>query len=332
MAGVTPLEPAASPASDADGAASAVARTLRLGRGVRLEVAAQSSPAPHHRVNEDAHSALDEGSRLFVVADGVGGGAMAALASSRLVAGLHARLGRGGIDAAAIGQAVRDADREVRELIAAHTAEPGAATLALCAPADRAASDWWIGWVGDCRVYRVGTGREEPARLLTLDDSYRHLDEAPPAGGSPDDPARMVGNGAVERPNAQRVALGRGERLLLCSDGVHKHLTPHRIGQLLQAERPLLQRCDDLVAAARAAGSRDDATVLVVERRAVPWLAWLIAGALAATLLLLGGLALWNAYGLGGHATPPVFDGEAPAAPAAPPFVAPPPGPAEPGR
>jgi hypothetical protein len=80
-------------------------------------------------------------------------------------------------------------------------------------------SRWLIAWVGDCRIYRLRATHDEPAELLTRDDTYRHLGEAPPPGGSPDDPARMVGNGAIADPNVASVQLGDGEMLVLCSDG-----------------------------------------------------------------------------------------------------------------
>src|SRR5437879_1075020 len=72
-------------------------------------------------------------------------------------------------------------------------------------------SRWLVAWVGDCRVYRVGAADHEAAELLTRDDTYRHLDEASPPGGSPDDPARMIGNGAVDAPNVRQVDLRGGE-------------------------------------------------------------------------------------------------------------------------
>jgi serine/threonine protein phosphatase PrpC len=50
---------------------------------------------------------------LFVVADGVGGGAMASRASRELVHSLHDSLGERRIDAAGIRDAVLRADREV---------------------------------------------------------------------------------------------------------------------------------------------------------------------------------------------------------------------------
>ncbi|WP_119157744.1 PP2C family protein-serine/threonine phosphatase [Caldimonas tepidiphila] len=318
---VTPLESSAPPRGDAPQGAR---RLLRLSAWSRADIAVATSAAAHHRVNEDAHSDLARESRVLVLADGVGGGAMAAEVSRRLVDALHQRLDRGALDAGTIARAVLDADRELRDFVGAHTREPGAATLALCAAAGRSAREWWIAWVGDCRIYAAGTGRDEPARQLTHDDSYLNLGEAPPPGGSPADPARMVGNGAVREPNVRRVRLARGERLLLCSDGVHKHLTPHQIGELLRPRRPLEARCCELVERARAAGSTDDATALVLERHRMSWIAWGAWGLAAAVLLLLAGLALWNAYGLGGRATPPVFDPD-PTEGAVPGTVAPPP-------
>ena len=126
-------------------------------------------------------------------------------------------------------------------------------------------------------------------QALTVDDTYRHLGETPPSGGSYDDPARMVGNGAVSEPNVERVALRRGEMLVICSDGVHKHVQPDELSRVLHGSAPLVRCCGRLLALARARGSNDDATVLVVRREPrQPRLAWLIAGcALLAALAVV---------------------------------------------
>jgi serine/threonine protein phosphatase PrpC len=235
-------------------------------RWARLDAAVASSRGRQHAVNEDWHSPLDGTVPLFVVADGVSSGAMASCASRELVSRLHAALDRGHVDAAAVRSAVLDADREIRRSIASRTDAPGAATVALCAGTGASLSQWLVAWVGDCRVYRVGAGSDATAELLTRDDSYRHLNEASPPGGSPDDPARMVGNGAVDAPNVRRVDLGGDEMLVLCSDGLHRHAGPRDIGRLLRGSIPLARRCVRLIEFARARGSSDDATVLVVHR------------------------------------------------------------------
>ena len=268
---------------------------------IRLDMAVASSCGKSHAVNEDCHSALDGALPLFVVADGVSSGAMASCASRELVSRIHAALGRGRIDADAVRSAVLDADREVGRTIASRTQASGAATVALCASTEASLSRWLVAWVGDCRVYRLSAERDGMAQLLTLDDTYRHLNELPPPGGSLDDPARMVGNGAVYAPNVRDVDLGRDEMLLLCSDGVHKHAAPSDIARLLRGPTSLAGRCLRLIEFARTSGSKDDATVLIVHRaeraggrisRRVLFGALLIALAAGALLWLAAHLAM----------------------------------------
>jgi serine/threonine protein phosphatase PrpC len=237
-------------------------------RGVRLDVAAASARGRHHPVNEDSHSALDRAWPVYVVADGVGGGAMASWTSRELVRRLHAALDRRRIDERTLSNALLDADREVARDMAKHTAESGAATVALCVATGHPLSRWLIAWVGDCRIYRVRTAQDEPALLLTRDDTYAHLGETPPSGGSPDDPARMVGNGAVDAPNVASVQLADDEMLVLCSDGLHKYVGPREIQHQLRARAPLARRCGRLVELARLHGTTDDATVLAIHRNA----------------------------------------------------------------
>jgi len=285
---VTPYEPAFSQRdqSPRDGATTS-GHAVRETSWIRLEMAAASARGRRREVNEDWHSGFNGSAPLFVVADGVGGGAMAAQASRELVSRLHAALDGRGIDAPAIRDALLCADREIGRSISSVTGASGAATVALCAATDVLLSRWLIAWVGDCRVYRVRAAPDEPAQALTVDDTYRHLGEVPPPGGSGDDPARMVGNGAVSEPNVERVALRRGEMLVICSDGVHKHVEPRELSRVLHESAPLVRRCGRLLALARARGSDDDATVLVLRREPRQTrLAWLAAGGVLLAALI----------------------------------------------
>ncbi|MEP7059066.1 MAG: protein phosphatase 2C domain-containing protein [Caldimonas sp.] len=262
---ITPLEPGA--ASAARAAAAQVARQASHATAwCRIDAAVASACGSQHETNEDAHSALDGAGRLFVVADGVGGGAMAQLASGQLVAHLHAALDAERADAAQVRRAMLDADRAIARRIAQVTAAPGAATVALCAPVNVFASKWLVAWVGDCRVYRARLDGAPRIEALTRDDTFRHLGEAPPPGGSPDDPARMVGNGATAGANVAVHDLAAGDLLVLCSDGVHKWLDAEGWGRALGRAVPLAQRCNDVIALARRNGSVDDATVLLLQR------------------------------------------------------------------
>ena len=289
MSLVTPYEPVFSHRDQTSRAASATSRhAVRVTPWVRLEMAAASVRGRRRHVNEDWHSAFNESAPLFVVADGVGGGAVPAQASRELVSRLHAALDGRRIDAPAIRNALLCADREVGRSISRVTEASGAATVELCGATDIPLSRWLVVRVGDSRVYRVGAGPDEPAQALTVDDTYRHLGETPPAGGSYDDPARMVGNGAISQPNVEQVALRRGEMLVICSDGVHKHVEAGELSRVLHGSAPLVRCCGRLLALARAHGSSDDATVLVVRREPRRTrLAWLIAGGVLVAALIV---------------------------------------------
>jgi len=264
---LTPIEPASARAARASVVLPPSARETSYSIAFgRIDAAVASSCGSLHHRNEDAHSPAGHPALLFVVADGVGGGAMAETASRELVSHLHAALDRARPDAAGVRRAMLDADRAIASRIARVTASPGAATVVLAAPVNVLASKWLIAWVGDCRAYRLSDRGELRFEQLTRDDTFRQLNETPPDGGSADDPARMVGNGATTGANVAVRGLGSGELLALCSDGVHKHVAPSEWRRVLTQEAPLARRCDDLIALAAANGSTDDATVLLVRR------------------------------------------------------------------
>lgn len=258
-----------------------------------LGVAAASARGRHHRVNEDAHSPLDGGAPVFVVADGVGGGAMAAWTSRSLVTEVHRSLARDVVDADAVRLALLDADREIAQRIADRGAASGAATAVVCVATGALRASWIVAWVGDCRVYRVVKGAGP--QLLTRDDTYGNLGEQPPPGGSPDDPARMIGNGAVSEPNVLRITLDWDEMLVLLSDGVHKHVRSDAMARMMGEDTPLVARCLRLIETGRSNGSEDDATVLVIHRRSRPRARLLRHGAALVAMLVAAALfVFWS--------------------------------------
>ncbi len=263
----------------------------------QLSVGAASARGLRHRVNEDSYTTGADGAPVFVVADGVGGGAMAAWASRKLVVALHQSLGRRHVDAACVRAALLDADRAIAQGIARHGASSGAATVAVCVATGLLRARWIIAWVGDCRVYRINRTRA-PA-LLTADDTYRQLGEEPPPGGSRDDPARMIGNGAVSSPNVGRIGLQPDEMLILLSDGVHKHVEPEAIARTLHENATLARGCLRLVELARANGSEDDATALVVHRRP-HWRVRLLRRGAAVVALTIAALMVVSSFNLMG--------------------------------
>ena len=265
---ITPLEPGSPHAPPAEVAVPSVVgqQSVYATAFGRVEAAVASSCGTQHDINEDAHSTLRGSMRMFVVADGVGGGAMAQLASRQLVSHLHEALDAHRLNAERVRAAMLDADRAIAQRIAQVTDSPGAATVALCAPLNVFASKWLVAWVGDCRVLRLAMYGEPSIELLTCDDTFRHLNETPPAGGSLDDPARMVGNGATSGANVSLHDLACGDMLMLCSDGTHKCVQVSDWYRILKQRVPLAQRCEELIALARINGATDDATVLLLQR------------------------------------------------------------------
>ena len=264
---ITPLEPGSPHVPGAvvraSGAGQQSVYATALGR---IEAAVASSCGSQHDTNEDAHSPLHGPLRMFIVADGVGGGAMAQMASRQLVSHLHEALAAHCLNAERVRAAMLDADRAIAQRIAQVTDLPGAATVALCAPVNVFASKWLVAWVGDCRVLRLSMRGEPSIEQLTRDDTFRHLNETPPAGSSLDDPARMVGNGATCGANVALHDLACGDMLMLCSDGMHKGVQASDWCRILKQRVPLAQRCEELIALARINGATDDATVLLLQR------------------------------------------------------------------
>lgn len=197
------------------------------------------------------------------VADGVGGGARGDMASRALAEhcstdlpaalvpdhdGLQAWLG---LSEARVQQALRRV-----------TFGEGASTLVAA----------WLGAdgagllhpVGDARAYRLSPGAA--ALALTTDHSYANLGLPPPAPGRQHDPARRVGTNTMGQPVLAPLHLAPGDTLLLCSDGLHRHVTPGAMANALaNADQTLLQQAEPLVRQALAGGSRDDISVLLLQ-------------------------------------------------------------------
>jgi protein phosphatase len=221
------------------------------------------------------------------VADGVGGGAHGDLASRVVLEHCADAPRKTYRNPARLADWIVRADATVRQAIAARTSRPGAATLAatwLVSPG-RA----HIVHVGDCRVYRLR--RRSPGctvEQMTTDQTYANVGQEVPPDGSPHDPARMIGVGAVGQPPVVSARIREGDMLLLCSDGIHKYVSDGEIADIVSrgmASNASLDRiCSVLAGTAKSNGGDDDASALLVLRRSwfgVHGTYWCAAAALA---------------------------------------------------
>ena len=293
----TPLSQHGAASAPWTGPAAWLRRQRRLVRRPRIESGWASVRGAGHARNQDAVLAA---APLFAVADGVGGGSAGELASSQLLAWC------------------RDIPASVwrrPETLAARLREADAAlaqALRALSPGGRSATTFAGVWlrpdgrglvahVGDTRVLQLRPGRDAwRITRLTADQTYAALGEAPPPGSRPDDPARMVGVGAIGDPPVARLRLRENDWLLLCSDGLHRFVPEPALAALLagmcrhDAAPPLHALAQRLAQAAAQAGSRDDISVLLVRRNPLGGARagfWLAAAASVVMALLLPGAA-----------------------------------------
>jgi protein phosphatase len=210
---------------------------------------------------------------LMLVCDGMGGRAAGEVAAQLAAASIKQELRTEG---AAVGQspdeslkrAVLGANQAILDEAEAHPAERGmgtTCTAAIVSP-DRMA----IVQVGDSRAYLLRDGR---LSALTRDQTLAE-DLVDRGTLQPEDVAHFpyrhvlaqaLGTEADVRPVVSNVDLKEGDRVLLCSDGLHGPVPEQAIGKILNETRDLAQVIGELIAAALAAGGPDNVTVVVAE-------------------------------------------------------------------
>ena len=217
---------------------------------------------------------------LFVVADGVGGQAGGALASETAVTTLAEYLGRAAgcfnrLDAdsehdllAQLEEAVHSAHRRITERYGGggrgRHADPGPATTLTMALLvwPRA----YIVHVGDSRAFYLRRGR---LRQLTRDQTTGEYMVASGAWTEEQAKKAPIGGTLVSALGAQEmtpsiglVDLQPGDTLLLCSDGLTRHVSDERIAELLDRPTDAATACRELVDEALAGGGHDNITVI----------------------------------------------------------------------
>jgi serine/threonine protein phosphatase PrpC len=216
------------------------------------------------RANEDS---LLTRSPLFVVADGMGGAQAGEVASRIAVESFQGGLpgdSQPELELAALAQA---ANSRIHELSHANAEQAGMGTTLTAVYVGE--QEVAIAHVGDSRAYCLREGG-----LLRLTDDHSLVDELLRQG-------RLTPEEAVEHPQRSVItrALGpegsvevdtrcfrarAGDVYLLCSDGLTTMLIEDEIEALLLANPSLHDAGEALIAAANAAGGRDNITVVLV--------------------------------------------------------------------
>ncbi|MBA3821450.1 MAG: serine/threonine-protein phosphatase [Deltaproteobacteria bacterium] len=126
-----------------------------------------------------------------------------------------------------------------------------------------------VATVGDSRVYVLRAGsfvqvtRDQSLHSALIAAGHNE-DEAASAGGAI---LQALGVGTDVEPSLSVVELRQGDRVLLCSDGLHGLVGDPALALLLSEPHSVGQAVRLLVAAARAAGGTDNITAIVLEVR-----------------------------------------------------------------
>lgn len=249
--------------------------------------------------------------QLWLVADGMGGGVKGEVASraarDETIAALREAQDWADPGANLAAAAVR-ANGVVHDEGTAHgeLSRSAMGTTLVAALVEADTGRYWIVNVGDSRAYLARGGK---IQQLTRDHSL--IAEQVAAGQLTEEEARTadhrniitraIGTDATVEPDVigpRRLA--PGERLMLCTDGLHGMVADEAI-EVIVSREGLEEAADALIRAANAAGGRDNVTAVVGgwagpagaagggrRRSILP----IVAGAVAAVAIAVGG-ALW---------------------------------------
>jgi protein phosphatase len=251
---------------------------------MQLRFGAATDPGRVRARNEDRFVA-DGDLAFFAVVDGMGGHAGGELASATIAEAVTAfiRETAGGSDktwptgldarlsvlANRLQAAIRSANRTLASRAQADAALSGSgATLAAALFGD---NRFAVSHVGDCRVYLLREGR---LSQITRDHSVVAEQVAQgliDSEAARTHPLRHVVTRAVSGQaglaiDILEMEVKAGDRLVLCSDGIHGVLTDNEITALVSANgRSLDEVCRAVIDETNARGGPDNATTVVVE-------------------------------------------------------------------
>ena len=210
---------------------------------------------------------------LLLVCDGMGGAAAGDLAARIAAEAIKQELVGAGQAVAehpneSLKSAVVGANGAVFAEAKAHPEARGMGTT--CTAAIVLPDRLFVAQIGDSRAYLLRDGR---LQLLTRDQTM--VDQLLASGAlRPDQVAtfpyrnvltQAVGTQSTIEPVTSEARLRRGDRILLCSDGLHRPVPAPEIARILGGAADIDRVTGELIQAALAAGGPDNVTVVVAD-------------------------------------------------------------------
>lgn len=223
---------------------------------------------------------LEKFGLFFVIADGLGGHAAGEIASKmaceEAVSAYYngdamARQGSDGseFNVSRLEKTLWSAHHKIVNFSKEHNEFSGMGTTlsALALTKDQAL----IAHVGDSRIYRL---RNQSCERMTIDHTENQLllDTGKIQSGQESNHCyrhiitqALGGGGALTSVFTRAENLRRGDRFLLCTDGLHDLVTDHEIGKILVEHPSPKAASDELLQAAIRRGGHDNVTVIVIQ-------------------------------------------------------------------
>lgn len=207
---------------------------------------------------------------LFAVADGMGGHAAGNVASKTALETLTASLPSATNDEQSVLAAVRAANLAVWQRAEAEREKAGMGTTMTILAFTPDVSECIVGHVGDSRLYRLRAGT-----LEQLTHDHTAVQELIDQGKLTKDEARrhplssMLYRSVGTRPDVlvdvQRTTATRGDRYLLCSDGLTGMLGDDDLAAILLQDQPVDRVVEHLIEAANLRGGVDNITAILID-------------------------------------------------------------------
>ena len=226
------------------------------------------------RIRETNEDSFVAESMVFVVADGMGGHQAGEVASELAARTLRERLVAGAPSADVVVAAVVEANAAIFQTAHNNAAQRGMGTtltaIAVLPPSDERPEQFAIVNVGDSRAYLARAGELTRA---TVDHSYvqellatGHITELE-ARTHPrrNIVTRALGIEPSVRVDSWVMPVVRGDRFMVCSDGLVDEVDDDEIHEIMDAHPQAQAAAEALVAAAVANGGRDNVTVIVID-------------------------------------------------------------------
>jgi serine/threonine protein phosphatase PrpC len=254
-----------------------------------VEVAGKSDVGCVRQNNED-NFGYDSRHGIYIVCDGMGGQAAGEVASKMAVDtvltyfreahknGSCPRVGAPieGVSERAntLGSAIQSANQAIHQAAGSHAAHTGMGSTIVATLVDK--NFFSVGHAGDSRIYLIRQGAIQQLtkdHSLVMEQVRRGLltKEEAEQSEMQNIIIRALGPDATVQPDLDDMMAQPGDVVLLCSDGLTRHVADDSMLDIVQGTLSLRLMADRLVDAARDGGGSDNITALLLRFRELPW-------------------------------------------------------------